>query len=143
MHGVKGLASIVQIVIISALSVSSLLLILGYVKDISGDLDKQLSPVVDCINQKSRMVDACINKEDKIEARFNTALNEEITKIDLSVNGKSFSCGKSICESCTLSDLKSSDKIYINPEKIVSGDKMSASINDCNYEEIVLKPCNS
>jgi hypothetical protein len=37
----KGLASIIQIVILTALSFTSLILILSYVKGLSGDLNEQ------------------------------------------------------------------------------------------------------
>jgi len=50
----RGFSSIVQLTLLTALSVISLFLIWGYVRDLSTDLDT-LSPTVDCLIQDSKI----------------------------------------------------------------------------------------
>ena len=73
----RGFSSIVQVTLLTALSVISLFLIWGYVRDLSTDLDT-LSPTVDCLIQDSKILNACINSQGIVETNLNVALGEKV-----------------------------------------------------------------
>jgi hypothetical protein len=136
----KGLASIVQIVILTALSFTSLILILSYVKGLSNDLNEQLSPVVDCINQRSKISNVCLNDNGKLEAKLNVALDEKVSELKFSINDESFSCNNQ-CGSCKVIDKEGSKTVYLIPTKVSEGDDIIFAINNCNPEQIKISKC--
>lgn len=136
----KGLASIVQIVILTALSFTSLILILSYVKGLSNDLNEQLSPVVDCINQKSQISNVCLNDKGILEAKINVALGEEVGELKFLINDESFSCNNQ-CGSCKVIDKEGSKTIYLSPTKISEGDDIIFAVNNCNPDQLKVSKC--
>ncbi len=134
----RGFSPVIQITILSALSIISLLLIWGYVSDLSSTINRQLSPAVDCISQKSKIKSACLNEENKIELNTDFFVDEKINFLNLKLEDENFVCGSS-CESCKL-DIVEKNKIYLstikeNPKTIF------ASINGCMFEEIQITRC--
>lgn len=137
----KGLSSVVQVSLLALLSVVALSLVWGYVKDLSNNLDNQLSPTIDCISQKSRVIDACINQQGKIEVNLDLYPGEEMELIDLNFKGQSFSCGSS-CQSCGLEESSGKNTIYLSPQyQVLEQDKLATSINGCNPKILTLNQC--
>lgn len=141
MQGINrsGFSPVIQMTILSTLSIISLLLIWGYVVDLSTGLDEQLSPVVDCINQQSEVTSACINTDGKIELTVNTALEEKINKLNINIGQESFSCDK-LCQSCTILQKEGSQTIYLGAES-PSPANLVASINGCTPQQFEIKKC--
>lgn len=137
--GRKGFSPIIQITILSALSVISLMLIWGYVADLSTGLGEQLSPAVDCINQQSRVVSACLNEGGKVEVTLNTALGEKIKNLNLNVGQESFYCDNS-CQSCTVLESEGRQTVYLSANN-ANPNTLIASINRCTQEQFEIRPC--
>jgi len=136
----KGFSSILQVIILSALSIISLSLIWGYVSDLSNSLGNQLSPAVDCINQQSQVISACINSQGKIQLDIQEALEEKISNLNVNVGGESFSCDSS-CQSCSILSSENSRKtIYLSTQN-PNPPSLIASINGCAVEQITISQC--
>ena len=137
----SGLAPILQVTIISALSIISLMLVWGYVKDLSADFENQLSPAVDCITQRSGAESACVNQNGKIELTLDVALGESIFDLDANFKGESFSCGNS-CGSCTILDSQGKKTVYLNNQfPAASQDSLGVAINRCLPEVLAISQC--
>jgi hypothetical protein len=144
MHNMNrlGFASILQVMILAALSILSMSLIWGYVSDLSGDLDNQLSPVVDCIAQKSLVKSACVNADGEIEVELNVGLGEKINKLDLNFKGQSFECSQA-CSSCNVIDREWKKTIYLSPRsQPIAQDMLGVSINGCIPNVLGLSTCS-
>ena len=139
----RGFSSIVQLTLLTALSVISLFLIWGYVRDLSTDLDT-LSPTVDCLIQDSKILNACINSQGIVETNLNVALGEKVSELKLIFKDQIFICGGNQCTSCTLLDIEGKKIIYFNPQsQATNQDKLFVSINGCSAEELTLNLCLS
>ena len=137
----KGLSEVVQTSLIILLSISAIFTIWGYISGITGNLENQLSPTVECIQQESEITRACINQEGKVEVILNKALGEKITDTQFNLNGEYFSCDSS-CASCSISEDKNIQTIYLNPTTpLLTGDPLIASIKKCPAEKIILSLC--
>ncbi|MEK6908603.1 MAG: hypothetical protein AABX23_00950 [Nanoarchaeota archaeon] len=137
----RGFSSIIQVTILSALSVVSLFLIWAYLADLSSDLENKLSPTVECISQKSKVLNACVNQDGKIEVNLDIGLDEEINYIDLNFEGQSFSCGQS-CGSCTLLDQEGKKKIYLQARgRVEDQSQLAVAINRCIPEIFTVNLC--
>lgn len=140
----KGFSSIVQVTLLTALSVISLFLIWGYVRDLSTDLDRTLSPTVDCLIQDSRVLNACINSQGSIETNLNIALGEKVSELKLIFKDETFICGSNQCTSCTLSNIEGKKRIYFDPQsQATNQDKLFVTINGCSAQELTLNSCPS
>ncbi|MEK6894504.1 MAG: hypothetical protein AABX10_03505 [Nanoarchaeota archaeon] len=137
----KGMSSIIQVTLLMALSVMAISLVWGYVSDLSNSLENQLSPAVDCISQKSKAISACVNSDGKVELSIDVGIEEKISYLDINYIGESFSCGQT-CGSCNIIDEQSRKKVYINTQEVVNlQDSISASINKCLPETLVISRC--
>jgi hypothetical protein len=137
----KGFSSILQITIISALTIVCLFLIWGYVKDLTDEFSNQLSPAVDCISQRSEVSRACINGQGIVEVSLNTAVGENTKNLYINLEGESFTCSES-CSSCTILESKNQGKktIYLNQENKKSKNLIT-SINGCTPQQIQIESC--
>ena len=135
----KGFSSIIQVSIISALSINAIFMIFAYIKDLSKGLENQLSPTVDCINQQSKITSACLNSDGKVELSVNTALGEKINYLNINIDRESFLCDK-YCKSCTILESENKNKVYISPES-TNPQSLIASINNCNPQQFQIRPC--
>lgn len=136
----KGISSIVQIIFLATLSMVSLALIFGYVKDLSNDVGNKLSPAADCISQKSKVISACF-QENKIIVDLDVGLGEYIQNVNLRLNEQNFNCGESSCQSCSISGI-GKKTIYLNSNSPISSqDNFVVSINGCSPESVVLNSC--
>ncbi|MBS3081881.1 hypothetical protein J4416_03020 [Candidatus Pacearchaeota archaeon] len=140
----RGISTIVQATLIMALTVVALLVVWGYVKDLSNNFEKQLSPTVDCITQKSIATSACINSEGEILVNLDVKPGEAIKNAVFITKDESFSCSSNSCESCSLSEVEGKKTIYLNPlEQVSNQDLLSVRLNNCNPQQIYLSSCNS
>lgn len=138
----KGMSSIIQISLLTMLSVMAISMVLGYVLELSDGLGSRLSPTVDCIQQESEITNACINAEGKVEINLEVALDESINKVNLLLNQESFSCGGDSCQSCIISENENRKTIYINPTNLAqSSDQLIVSINGCQAQPKQLGNC--
>ena len=126
----KGISEIVQITSIIALSIIALWAIGSYVLDLSSKLDGTLSPVVDCVQLQTRITDACVNPEGKIEVTLSKAITDKITRVNL-VGDNNFkaSCGES-CSTCLLQE-SDSKKIFLENSNLQEGNKIYLTIDSC------------
>lgn len=137
----NGMISIIQISFLTMLSVIALSLIWGYVSDLSSDFENQLSPAVDCIAQKSKISNTCVNNEGKIELNLNIGVGEEINYLSANYLGESFICGQT-CSSCNIKEEQGKKTIYLDSQVQVNvGDKIAVTINKCNPEVLVINNC--
>jgi len=138
----KGLSEVVQTSLLILLSISAIFTMWSYVKDLTGDFEETLSPVVGCINMKSKIESACINENRQVEVTLIKALGEEITRTDFGLNGESFICGDNLCQSCTFTEDKNLQTIYLNPEnEDLENNNLMVSINGCNPQQFIINPC--
>lgn len=137
----KGFSSVLQITLLTFLSVLALSLVWGYVSDLSNNFENQLSPAVDCISQKSKINGACLNSDGKIELSLDTGLGEKISYLDINFKGESFACGQ-MCGSCNLLDENGKKTIYLSPQSPVSlQDQIATAINKCLPELFSISSC--
>ena len=126
----KGMAEIVQIILIIALSIIAITSVWSYVSDLSNTLESQLSPIVDCVQLQTKIDSACISSENKIEVKISKALTDKITKITLAGdNNFKSSCGES-CESCYLPE-SGTKKIFLENSNLQEGSKIYLTIDSC------------
>ena len=138
----KGLSEVVQTSLLILLSISAIITMWGYIGGLTGDFKETLSPVVGCINIDSEAQSACINADGKIEVTLSKALGETITKTEFNLNGESFICGSNLCQSCTFTQDKNIQTIYLNPEtEELNKNNLIVSINDCAPQQFILDPC--
>lgn len=137
----KGLSSIVQVSLLTMLSVMAISMVWGYVSDLSSDFENQLSPAVDCISQESSIASACLNSQGKIELSIDVGIEERISSLDISYSEESFSCGQT-CGSCSLVDEQGMKKVYVDTQENVNlQDSITASINKCLPETLTISSC--
>ncbi len=137
----RGMSSILQVSLLIVLSVVSLSLVWGYVRDLSSDFESQLSPTVDCIAQKSKVTGACLNSEGKIQLSLDLGIGEKINYLDINYLGESFSCSQN-CASCNLKEEQGKNIIYFSPEVQVNlQDKVATAINKCLPEVLTINSC--
>ena len=137
----KGLSEVVQTSLIILLSISAIFTMWSYISGLTQDFENQLSPVVDCLNQNSKVQSACISTDGKVEVTINKELGETITSTQFTLNGESFSCGNS-CASCSISEDKNTQTIYLTPTtNTLTGDLLIASINNCPAQQITPSQC--
>ena len=139
----KGMAEIVQIMSLIVLSIIAISLVWSYVADIGNLLGKQLSPVVDCLSQTSRIVSACKNPEGKIEVTLNNALTDDIAKINIiGDNGYKAVCGLS-CGTCILQ--QSGEKtVFLDNSDLQEGNKIFLTVDKCQspLSELTITQCS-
>ena len=99
----KGLSDTVQIVMISALSILAIMTVAKYVISLSDELDSQLSPAVDCLTMKSKVISACLNNQNQIELDVNLFDTEDPT-LKIVTGEEVFSCNTQTCSTCQLSE---------------------------------------
>lgn len=136
----KGLAEIVQVLMITLLSIVAIATISSYILGLSNGLESKLSPVVDCLTMQSKIQNACVNSEGKIEVLVNSA--EEKVNLKLAVKNNIFECStnQDTCSTCKLSE--GSKEIFLNPlSQINSGDKLNYQINGCQGQEKTIIAC--
>lgn len=139
MFNVRGISSILQVTILASLSIVSLMLVFGYVKDLSGDFENQLSPTVNCLTQKTKATSACIY-DGQVLVNLEVGLDETVRKTDISLNGQTYSCGQNSCQSCSIEGI-GKKTIYLNPVSASLQDNLVVSVNSCAPESISLTPC--
>lgn len=143
MHNLKrkGLSSLIQVMLLSVLSIMAISVVWGYVSDLSNNLENQLSPAVDCIAQQSQIRSACLNTEGKIQLDLEIGLGEEISYLDVNFLGESFACGQ-MCSSCNLVEEQGRKTVYLDPQSPVStSDRIAAAINRCLPEILDISSC--
>lgn len=137
----KGMSTIIQVSFLTMLSVIALTMIWGYVSDLSSDFENQLSPTIDCISQESKIFNACVNNDGKIQLNLNIGIEEDINYIDINYLGESFICGQT-CGSCNLKEEQGKKTIYLDAQVQVNvGDKIAVAINRCNPELLEINHC--
>ncbi|MBM3231994.1 hypothetical protein FJZ21_01290 [Candidatus Pacearchaeota archaeon] len=136
----KGMSSVVQISLLTILSVTAISMVWGYVSDFSNSLN-QLSPAVDCISQKSKLTSACVNSEGKVKLNIDVGLEEYIYNLNINYLEESFFCGQT-CGSCSVIDEQGRKVIYINTQENVNlQDTITVSINKCLEETATISQC--
>lgn len=137
----KGMSSVVQISLLTMLSVMAISMVWGYVSDLSNSLENQLSPSVDCISQKSDVANACVNSDGKVELSIDVGIEEKVSNLNINYFGESFSCGQT-CGSCNIIDEQGRKKVYIDTQEDVNvQDDITASINGCLPETLTISQC--
>ena len=134
----KGLSEIIQISLITLLSIAALAFVWSYVTDISTDLEKQLSPTVDCITMQSKIESACVDANGKVLVKLD--VKEKINVAEFRINSESFYCGQNACSSCSISE-EDKQTIYLEPAQASSQDRVVTSLNGCTPESFVINPC--
>lgn len=137
----KGVSEIVQVMSIIALSVVALWSVGSYVLSLSQDLEKNLSPVVDCVQLKTRLTNACLNSEGKLEVTLNKPSTDNLDKIFLTgENGFKTSCGEG-CSTCIFKE--GTKKIFLENSNLQIGNKIYLTTETCQtpLSELKISPC--
>ena len=95
----KGLAEIVQVLVMTALSIIAIATVSSYVIKISSL--EQLSPAVDCLTMQNSVSRVCIAKDGNLRVLVNSF--DDTTKIKLETNNNIFECGvnSETCGTCS------------------------------------------
>mgnify|MGYP001559971945 CR=1 FL=1 len=136
----KGVAEVVQVLIITALSIVAIATVSSYFLSFSSSLEGKLSPAVDCLTDKSDILRVCVNPEGQVEALVNSV--EEEIDIKINVNNQLFKCSTDAdkCSTCLLT--QGSKIIFISPTTAVSvGEEIRYSINGCPAESKTITVC--
>ncbi len=126
----KGVSEIVQIASIIALSIIALTSVWSYVSDLSNNFENQLSPIVDCVQLQTRISNACINSEGKIEVIIDKPEADNIDKIILTgQNNFKTSCGGE-CSTCIFQD-SGTKTIFLENSNLQAGNKIYLTNEIC------------
>ena len=137
----RGLAEVVQVLVITALSILAITTISSYVFKLTSGFESQLSPAVDCLTMKSAVIKACVNKNNQIES-FVTVL-EEKTTLNLNYKDNIFQCSTNadICSTCKLNS-GSTQIIYLSSESQVNaGEELVYQFNSCLAQKVKITAC--
>ncbi len=137
----KGVSEIIQVMSILALSIVAIWSIGSYVLGLSHDLEKNLSPVVDCVQLQTRITKACITPDGKLELIINKPSTDNLNKIFLTgENGFKTSCGGD-CNTCILKD--GTKTFFLENSELQSGNKIYLTTETCNspLNEVIISLC--
>lgn len=137
----KGLAEIVQVLMITLLSIVAIATISIYILGLSNGLESKLSPAVDCLTIQSDISRACVNANGEIIKVLVNSVEPEVS-IKIGINDNLFECSTDSqkCSTCKLSE--GSKEIFLNPlSQINSGDKLNYQINGCQGQEKTITAC--
>ena len=135
----KGVSEVVQVLIITVLSIVAISIVSSYVISISNNVGNQLSPAVDCLTVKTKIDSACIGSDGQVRALVNIGLDEH-PSIKFSIENKIFQCSSSSdeCSSCKLNQGK--QEIYL-PIQTTQATDLIYQVNNCASQNIQLKVC--
>ena len=136
----KGLAEIVQVLFITALSIVAIATVSSYIIGLSDNVGSKLSPAVDCLTIKSDIIRACINSKGETKLLVNSV--EQNTDIKIGLNNEIFECSTDSekCNTCILKE--GSKEIFLSPSNLANvGDKINYQINGCSVQEKVVRAC--
>ncbi len=135
----KGVSEVVQVVLIMALSILAIATVSKYVLTLSGNLESQLSPTVDCLTMKSKVVSACYNQNNKIELKVVTK-DEENPSLKISTGEDVFICNANSCSTCQLSE--GTKTIYLNPSNSpINLEGLTYQFGSCSSQTIGVTAC--
>ncbi len=137
----KGVSEVVQVVLIMALSILAIATVSKYVLTLSGNLESQLSPTVDCLTMKSKVLGACYNLGNQIEVRVN--LNDaENPSLKISTGSEVFGCNTNSCSTCQLKE--GTKTIYLNSQNSANENpvsQLSYQFGSCSSQTISVTTC--
>ena len=136
----KGFSDLIQIVLLVALSIIAIVAIGSYVIDLA-KIEK-LSPAVDCLTQKIKIANACINEQGQIELRVSPDIGQKVLSARFSVGNKLFACGENSCSTCSFIE-QSQQTIFLEPaQQIPDNTELIASFNGCSVtQKIIISQC--
>ncbi len=125
----KGISEIVQVMSILALSVIAIGTVGSYVLDLSHNLEKNLSPVVDCVQLQTRITNACLTPDGKLKVTINKPSTDNLDKMFLTgENGFKTSCGGG-CSTCIFQD--GTKTIFLENSNLQPGNKLYLTTENC------------
>lgn len=138
----KGVAEVVQVLLIMVLSIFAIIAVSSYILNLSDSLESKLSHVADCLMQKSTATKACYNQNSKlIELKLNIIDPGKLI-LKIGIGEDVFNCGTDIstCSTCNLRE--GNQKIYlpINQE-FSENQKILYQFNTCSSNELKVKAC--
>lgn len=132
----RGVAEIVQVLLITVLSILAIATVSKYVLSATDILENQLSPAVDCLTMKSKVISACQNSNNQIEVNVELASNEN-SNLKISTNSEVFSCNGQSCSTCSLKEGR--QIIYINSQTTTP--EISYQFSNCPAQQIRTTVC--
>ncbi|MGV8142905.1 MAG: hypothetical protein ACP5NS_04730 [Candidatus Pacearchaeota archaeon] len=134
----KGVAEVVQILLITVLSIVAIATVSSYVIKLSSL--EQLSPAVDCLTMQSDIPRACVDSSGTVKLLVNSV--ESDLDLKLGLKDRLFECSTNSekCSTCTLEE--GSKEIFLSGiTGVQQGDTINYQFNGCLAQEKQIIAC--
>ena len=138
MKNKKGLSQIIAVVILIMLSMASVSILFPVVRDIASSPEKQLAPLVSCldIQASSPEIKSAVFDDEtgELEIRIEkTAVDDYTTSFDFIVSSNQdserFTCGEFICDQCVIQNSGETKTFYLKTSPGFNAEEVTLIVN--------------